>query len=160
MLSHNLRFCTRPSLAAAAVALALALLIPTDGSAQEKSRRVILADLSIAEQMEIASLAEATSDEADKLLRQARTRSPTARTGAGVSGSCLPRLRQPKADHGGRSPMRVQSLRAVPDDRRPFTGPAPGFSSIAPFEAGRQRITPRPSGVPNPTTFTGGQRHA
>lgn len=69
MLSHYLKICTRPGLAVAAVALVLTLL-PVDATAQQ-TRRVILTDLPIAEQMEIATLAEATGDEADELWSQA-----------------------------------------------------------------------------------------
>lgn len=71
MVSHYLKICTRSSLAAATVALMLTFL-PTDGTAQQQTRRVILTDLPIAEQMEIATLAEATGDEADELLTRAR----------------------------------------------------------------------------------------
>jgi outer membrane protein OmpA-like peptidoglycan-associated protein len=78
MLSHYLKICTRSGLAAAAVALMLTFL-PTDGTAQQQTRRVILTDLPIAEQMEIATLAEATGDEADELLTRARTAQETTK---------------------------------------------------------------------------------
>lgn len=72
MLSHHLKTWTRPGLAAAAAAFALTLLVPVDGTAQtERSRRVILSELPMAEQMKIATLAETTGEEADDFLIRA-----------------------------------------------------------------------------------------
>ena len=74
MSSHHLKNWARPGLAAVAAALALTLLVPTAGTAQqERSRRVILTDLPMAEQVEFATLAETTGERSDELLGKART---------------------------------------------------------------------------------------
>lgn len=74
MSSHHLKTRARPGLAAVAAALALTLLVPIDGTAQSQDRqthRVILSDLPISEQIEIASLAETTGEESDELWKKA-----------------------------------------------------------------------------------------
>lgn len=62
----------RSSLAAAAVALALPLFVPSDAHAQQ-TRRIVITDLPFAEQMQIRTRAESDDEEADKLLSEART---------------------------------------------------------------------------------------
>lgn len=72
MVSHHLKTWARPGLAAAAAAFAFTLLVPIDGTAQkQQTRRVILSELPMAEQMKIATRAEATGEEADELWSQA-----------------------------------------------------------------------------------------
>ena len=61
----------RPGPLAGAAALFLALAIPTDADAQQ-TRRVVITDLPMAEQMEIRSQAERSGERADELLRKAR----------------------------------------------------------------------------------------
>ncbi len=73
MISDHSNDWVRPGVAATAVALALTLLVPIDGSAQDdQTRRVILSELPEAEQVRIETLAETTGEEAEKLLKQAR----------------------------------------------------------------------------------------
>lgn len=73
MVSDHFSSWVRPGVAATAVAFALTLLVPTDGSAQDdQTRRVILSELPEAEQVRIETLAETTGEEAEKLLHQAR----------------------------------------------------------------------------------------
>lgn len=74
MLSHYLRTCLRPGLAAGAVALALTLLLPVDGAAQhQQPHRVIITDLPISQQVEIHTLADVSLEEAEDLLAQAKS---------------------------------------------------------------------------------------
>lgn len=73
MVSDHISSWVRPGVTATAVALALTLLVPIDGSAQDdQTRRVILSELPEAEQVRIETLAETTGEEAEKLLHQAR----------------------------------------------------------------------------------------
>lgn len=65
-MSHHLSPYVRPSLAAGALALALTLLIPTDGAAQD--RRVVISGLPIAHQMRIQAEMVESGKEADRLL--------------------------------------------------------------------------------------------
>jgi outer membrane protein OmpA-like peptidoglycan-associated protein len=61
----------RSSLAAAAVAMILPLVVPTDAHAQQ-TRRIVVTDLPFAEQMEIRTRAESDDTEAGRLLNDAR----------------------------------------------------------------------------------------
>lgn len=75
MFSRYLQSWTRPGMAAGAAMLALALLIllaPGEADAQQ-TRRVVITDLPWAEQMQIRSQGEWSGEEADRLLKQART---------------------------------------------------------------------------------------
>ena len=69
---HRISTFTPASLTAGAVALTLTLLTPTDGAAQQ-TRRVVITDLPIAEQMQIRTEAETSRKEADEILQQAIT---------------------------------------------------------------------------------------
>lgn len=66
-----LRTWIRHGLLAGGAALVLTLIIPTDADAQQ-TRRVVITELPMAEQMEIRSRAERSGTEAEGLLRRAR----------------------------------------------------------------------------------------
>lgn len=75
MMSQCHRTWTRSGFAVTAAVLApvlLVLIAPTDADAQQ-TRRVVISDLPLAEQMQIRSQAEWTGEEADRLLQKART---------------------------------------------------------------------------------------
>lgn len=100
-MSNHLTTCVRPSLAAGAAALVLTLLTPADGSAQQ-TRRVVISDLPIAEQLEIRTRAMASDKDADRLLLEAET---AHRTGTFLQAADLfeqsARLRTPGDSRGG-----------------------------------------------------------
>ena len=88
------------SLTAGAVALTLTIFTPTDSIAQQ-TRRVVITDLPIAEQMQIRTQAETSGKEADELLRRATTANEDGKfKNAGDLFERSGRLRTPGDRHG------------------------------------------------------------